>query len=81
MLVVCQRFNCKAEFQPKPKSIEDCRNNYKIAINIIRSNMPEFPKVYYELTEDIIKGEKSLFYGMVYSLIQSGLNNDLLDSR
>jgi hypothetical protein len=51
MLVVCRRFNCKAEFQPKPKSIEDCRNNYKTAMNLIRSHVPGFPKVYYEITE------------------------------
>jgi hypothetical protein len=70
VLVVCRRFGCRAQFQPKPKNIEDCRDNYRTATKIIREHIPNFPKGYSECTEEIIKGEKNLFYGMVYTILQ-----------
>lgn len=70
MLVVCRRFGCKAEFHTKPKNIDDCRENYYTASEIIREQLPNFPNAYTESTELIIRGEKNLFYGMVYTLLK-----------
>ena len=57
-----------------PNSIEHCRQNYINFFAVIKNRYGqegfEMFERYLELTQDILKGEKTLFYGIAFLLIQ-----------
>lgn len=53
----------------KPRSIDDCRNNFLTAIEVVRSRHKGMNVSYDYFVEDLVKGEKSLLYGLIWHVI------------
>ena len=69
MLVVCKFFALGAqEFILKPSTINDCRLNLNKALQIIKNKQSSFPQAYLSSVEDIIRGDKTILFGIVYHL-------------
>jgi hypothetical protein len=69
-LAVKQHLGIECTTNRKPKSIEDCRNNFYSAIEVIRSHKEHFNSAYETYVEELLKGEKSLLYGLIWELIR-----------
>ncbi len=53
----------------RPRSIDDCRNNFLTAIEVVRSRKKAINVSYEYFVEDLVKGEKSLLYGLIWNVI------------
>jgi hypothetical protein len=59
----------------RPRSIEDCRNNFLTAIEVVRSRRKGMKVSYEYFVEELVKGEKSLFYGLIWNVIREENNH------
>jgi hypothetical protein len=55
----------------RPRSIDDCRNNFLTAIEVVRSRRKAMNVSYEYFVEDLVKGEKSLLYGLIWNVIDT----------
>jgi hypothetical protein len=54
----------------KPKSIDDCRENFASCIQTIKRSRKDFSVDYELFIEDLVKGEKSLLVGLIWHIIK-----------
>jgi hypothetical protein len=54
----------------RPRSIDDCRNNFLTAIEVVRSRRKAMTVSYEYFVEELVKGEKSLLYGLIWHVIR-----------
>ncbi len=59
----------------RPKNIDDCRNNFLNAIELIKNKLKNLKISYEYFVQDLLKGEKSLLYGLIWNIIKEPMDD------